>query len=192
VQVVALDAELPPQDIGRCGGGGQGDEPSAVLAQHVGVGAHRGRLARPGRADSGQQQPLVARERGHQDSLAGVQRGVAAGLEPVQRGGHRQPRNPVAGRGPGGVQQPLLGIEYGLAGVPAGGVLGEHRLAVGAAQLGRLVQQRRGLHRDRVPGRDREGGNGVGEVAVPCRVQGWDAGAELAFGFGADVPGRPR
>jgi hypothetical protein len=50
-------------------------------------------------------------------------------------------------------------------------MLGEHRLAVLAAQLGWLVQQRRGLDRDRVPGGDREGGDGVGEVAVAFGVE---------------------
>ena len=54
-----------------------GTRPLPALAEHVGEGAHRGRLARPGGADPGQQQPRVAGERGHQGALPGVERGAA-------------------------------------------------------------------------------------------------------------------
>ncbi len=151
-----------------------------MLAQHVGVGAHRGGLPGSGGADPGQQQPLIAGERGHQRPLPVIQPGPGDGLEPVQRGGHRRAGQGIDRGGAGGVQQPLLGIQHRLAGVPPGGVLGEHRLAVCAAQLRWLVQQGGGLRRDRVPGGDRQGGDGVGQVAVASGVEAGDLGADEA------------
>jgi hypothetical protein len=80
------------------------------LAQYVGVGAHSGGLAGAGRADPGQQQPLIARERGDEGALAVVQVLAGDGFEPVERRGHRWPGQGVRGGGAGGVEQPLLGV----------------------------------------------------------------------------------
>jgi hypothetical protein len=172
----------------RTSAAAEGDQAAAVLAQHVGAGAHRGRLARPGRADPGQQQPLVARERHDQGALPRVEPGSGEALEPVQCRCHRRASQAAHGGRPGGVQQPLLGVEDGLAGEPAGRVLGEHRFPVGAAELCWLVQERGGLDRDGVPGRDGEGGDRVGDVAVVAGVEAGGVRSQQALGLGPDVP----
>ena len=83
---------------------------------------------------------------------------------------------------------PGFGVKNRLTGVPAGGVLGEHRLAVGAPQFGGLVEQRRRLHRQRMRGRDGERGDLVREFAVQLRRYGRHLGAEqpLCFAYAGE------
>ena len=78
-----------------------------------------------------------------------------------------------------------------MTGVPPGGVLGEHRLPVAAPQLRGLVEQRRGLHRDRERGGERQCGDRVGDLAVPARGEGGHPEAQQALDLGAHVPHRP-
>ncbi len=92
VQVLRADPELPSEHVGGGRRGGERDEVTAALPENVREGAHRGRLPRPGRADAGEQQPGVGRERGHQVPLASVQRCASPGLEPVEHCGHRRAR----------------------------------------------------------------------------------------------------
>ena len=160
------------------------------LAQDVGAGAHRGGLAGPAGpipASSSRGLPANAvTRRRWPASRRPVGRGPVAGERRVATAG---PAGRAVGGRAGG-EQPLLGVQHRLAGVAAGAVLGEHRLAVGAAQLGRLVEQGGALDRYGVRGGEPRPGDGVGELAVP-RVAIRDVGAEEALGFGADVPGRP-
>jgi hypothetical protein len=155
------------------------------------AGTCRGRLARSGGADPGQQQPLVAGERGDQGALSLVQLAAGDRGEAVQCGPGRRPGRAVDGGRPGRVEEALLGVKDGLAGVPARRVLGEHALAVFAAQLGRLVQQRGGLDRYGEPRRDRALRHGVGELPVAGGVQSWYLRPDEALGLGADVPHGP-
>ena len=120
VQVVGADTELPAEHVGRGGGGGQRDQALAALAEHVG----QARIAvvfpdpagpSPAASSVLRAANAVTRWRCPGSSAASGQRLVS-----VQRGGHRRAREPGGrGRGRGG-QQPLLGVEDGLAGVPLG------------------------------------------------------------------------
>ena len=105
VEVFGVNAELTAEHVGGGGRGGQGDQAAAVLAEHLGVGAHRGRLARPGRAEPGQQEPLVAGERGDQVTAARHRAGCRCGLS--------NPSSAAAARGPG---MPLtVGVRVALS-----------------------------------------------------------------------------
>jgi hypothetical protein len=99
-------------------------------------------------------------------ALPVIEAGAGDRFEGVQPAGHRSAGQAAGRERSGGVEEALLGVQHRLAGVAAGGVLGEHRLAVLAAQLRRVIQQGGGLDRDRVAGGEGQRGHGIGQLAV--------------------------
>ena len=150
-------------------------------------------LPGPGGPDPGQQQPRVAGERGHQVPLPGVERTC-----------RRRPRTRRARRPPTARTSPAaVGVLVALTSRASasrtawlvyrpGAVLGEHRLPVGAAQFGRLVEQRGRLDRDRVLAGETASAV-TASASSRCRSGGRNGtlGAEQALDLGPDVPHRP-
>ena len=187
-RVSVRDAGLFAEDGGRGSGRGETDDLAAVLGPGRGEGAHGGGLPGPGRRDGQLQPGPGGAHLPDQGGLPGIQRGAVGGhLE--QRQIHRRLVDDGAVAASGGRDQPLLGVEDPLGGVGLGAGDGVDRGAVDPPQHLRFL--------DAVIGRGQRHRSGVQHLIDQQLDQGVGAlggdvgGADLALGFGPDMPHLP-
>jgi hypothetical protein len=124
-------------------------------------------------------------------TLPRIQPPAGRGLEPVQRGPGSRPGHARSRRRAGGCEQARLGVQHLLAGVPAGGVLDEHRFPIATAQHGRLIEQRWRLNPQAPPWADRRRDDRFDHLLVLGRRAEPAPGADQPLGLGAQIPHRP-
>ena len=190
-QGVGLDAGVFGEDGGRGRGRGEADDLPAVFGPGQGEGSHRGGLPGAGRRDRQLTRAPEVHICADQGCLPGIKRGaVRRHFQQRQLHGGCVDSRPIVSAGGG--EDALFGVEDPLGGVAVGAGDGVDRRPVGPPQLVRFLDPvRRRFEGDRSVVQDFETRRSTSALGLLGRQVD---GADLALGFGADVPhlpGRP-
>ena len=188
---VGTNAGFFAQDGGRGRRRGEADDLAAVLGPGQGEGAHRGGLPGAGRRNRQLHPCPGGAHLPDQSCLSGVE-GGAVRRQLQQRQVNRRCVDDYSVVLAGGGDEALFGVDDPLRGVAVGAGDGVDRRPVGPPQLGGLLDA---IHRRGQGDRALIKNFGDEEVDQRVRLLGGELdGADLPFGFGADVPhlpGRP-
>ena len=162
---------------------------AAVLGPGQGEGAHGGGLPGAGRGDRQLQPGTGGAHLPDQRSLPGIQ-GGAVRRHLQQRQIHRRLVDDCPVAAAGGGDEALLGVEDPLRGVEVGAGDGVDRGAVGAPQRFRFLDAVIAARPGRPTG-DRSTSSTSRSTSASARSAVHVGGADLALGFGADMPHLP-